>query len=71
MLALTSWSITFRGKGKWVVLLAPNLFINGYPFMLKRNNRLRVQAALDMLALLPGRPISSSLSRELQCAETS
>ncbi len=51
MLALTWWSITFHGKGNWVVLLAANFLINGYPIMLQRYNRVRVRAALAMLAL--------------------
>jgi hypothetical protein len=52
MLALTWWSITILGKGNWFVLLAANLFINGYPIMLQRYNRVRVQSALARLDLL-------------------
>ncbi len=61
MLALTWWSITFHGKGNWIILLAANLLINGYPIMLQRYNRVRVRAALAMLALPPAgqiRPVS-------------
>ena len=64
MLALTWWSITFHGKGNWVVLLAANFLINGYPIMLQRYNRVRVRAALAMLAL-PRAGQSVPYSREL------
>jgi len=42
MLALTWWSIEVKGKGSWVALLVANLLINGYPIMLQRYNRARL-----------------------------
>ena len=47
MLALSSWSIEVKGKGNWAALLVANLLINGYPIMLQRYNRVRLQAALS------------------------
>lgn len=47
MLALTSWSIEVQGKGSWAELLVANLLINGYPIMLQRYNRVRLQAAVS------------------------
>lgn len=60
MLALSWLSIALQGKGSWPVLLAANLLINGYPIMLQRYNRVRLQAAL---AALDDRPVTRPLPR--------
>ena len=49
MLALSWWSITVHGKGNWYVLTLANIIINGYPIMVQRYNRLRINAVLDRL----------------------
>lgn len=50
MLALSWWSIEVKGKGSWAALLAANLLINGYPILLQRYNRVRLEAAMTRLA---------------------
>jgi hypothetical protein len=50
MLALSWWSIARYGKGNWVVLLLANLLINGYPIMLQRYNRIRINRALALIS---------------------
>lgn len=55
MLALTWLSIEIYGKGSWVALLVANLLINGYPIMLQRYNRVRIQAVLLGLSKRSGR----------------
>ena len=49
MLALSWWSISVHHRGNWLALLGANLLLNGYPIMLQRYNRIRVQAALRKL----------------------
>ena len=53
MLVLSWWSIELHGNGNWPVLLVANMLINGYPIMLQRYNRVRVQAALALLTPRP------------------
>ena len=55
MLAISWWAITFHGKGEWPALLAANALINGYPIILQRYNRIRLQSALAHLAALRDR----------------
>lgn len=54
MLAISWWSIAVHGKGNWVALLAANVSINGYPIMLQRYNRIRLQRALGRRAPVAG-----------------
>lgn len=49
MLAISWWAIAARDRGNWAALLAANLFLNGYPILLQRYNRVRVFAALKHL----------------------
>lgn len=49
MLALSWLSIEFYNKGSWLWLLIANLIINGYPIMLQRYNRIRINDALSKL----------------------
>jgi hypothetical protein len=49
MLALTWWSVEVKGKGDWLALLVGNLLINGYPILLQRYNRVRLQSAMARL----------------------
>lgn len=49
MLALTWWSVEVKGKGDWPALQIGNLLINGYPILLQRYNRVRLQAAMARL----------------------
>lgn len=56
MLAISGWSIAVHGKGNWWTLLAANALINGYPILLQRYNRIRVQAALENLNRRPRAP---------------
>jgi hypothetical protein len=58
MLAISWWSITFHNKGQWPALIAANLLINGYPILLQRYNRVRLQSALAHFAALRDRPIA-------------
>lgn len=46
MLAISWWSVAIHDKGNWLVLLAANLVINGYPIMLQRYNRVRLHEVL-------------------------
>lgn len=55
MLAISWWAISFHGKGEWPALLAANALINGYPIILQRYNRIRLQSALAHLAALRDR----------------
>lgn len=55
MLALSWWSIEVKGKGGWAALLVANLLINGYPIMLQRYNRVRLQAVASRLSNGSGR----------------
>ena len=50
MLAISWWAIAAHGKGNWIVLLAANALINGYPIILQRYNRIRLEAAMARLA---------------------
>lgn len=52
MLGTSWWAIALHGKGDWPTLLAGNLLINGYPIMLQRYNRIRLQGALAHLESL-------------------
>ncbi len=45
MLAINWWAIAVHGKGSWIALLAANALINGYPMMIQRYNRVRLEAA--------------------------
>ena len=60
MLVLSWWSIELHGNGNWPVLLVANMLINGYPIMIQRYNRVRVQAALALLTARPRAAASSS-----------
>jgi len=55
MLAISWWAITFHGKGEWPALIVANALINGYPIILQRYNRIRLQSALARLAALRDR----------------
>jgi hypothetical protein len=55
MLAISWWSITFHDKGQWPALVAANVLINGYPIILQRYNRIRLQSALAHFASLRDR----------------
>jgi hypothetical protein len=52
MFAVSWWAIVFHGKGQWPALIVANVFINGYPILLQRYNRIRLQNALAHLAAL-------------------
>lgn len=55
MFAISWWSITFHDNGQWPALIAANVLINGYPIMLQRYNRIRLQSALAQFAILRDR----------------
>ena len=46
--------IPILNQGSMVFVTFANLFINGYPILLQRYNRVRVQAALDRISRLEG-----------------
>jgi hypothetical protein len=55
MFAISWWSITFHSKGEWSALLAANALINGYPIILQRYNRIRLQNTLARFSALRSR----------------
>ncbi|MFN7624860.1 MAG: hypothetical protein ACK5RS_17120 [Acidobacteriota bacterium] len=49
MLLISWWSIHYRGKGDWCILILANIVINLYPVFLQRYNRVRLDLLTDRL----------------------
>lgn len=49
MLLISWWSIHYRGKGDWRILILANIAINLYPIFLQRYNRVRLDLLIDRL----------------------
>lgn len=61
MLLISWWSIHYRGKGDWRILILANIVINLYPVFLQRYNRVRLDLLTDRLR---GRRGESTLSAD-------
>ena len=54
MLAISWWAIVLHDRGQWPALIIANVIINGYPIMLQRYNRIRLETAMARFVALRG-----------------